>query len=441
VVLWVSSGAFETPREKRIPSRALIESSEVALDLQAQVPEVALGEMPFLSDSGGGVASLATRLSSARRPVLFLGLGAVGSADRVRDLAEWLNAPVFTTASARGIIPEDHPLCLGFDFDGGGIDILNALLATSDLVLAMGCKLGHSGTGGYRLVLEEDRLVHVNTDHKALGANYPASLLVKASVEELVARLLESLSGMDPGSAWQPVEVSEWRSRIADADPLGHPEPSAPGAPSRSVREVIQTLRDELPRDAIVVTDSGLHQMMIRRHFRVLAPRGLVMPTDFQSMGFGLPAAIGAKLAAPEREVVAVIGDGGLAMSGMELQTLVREQVPVTVFVFNDGYLNLIRLQQERDFGHGHTVRLQNPDMEILAEACGVAFVRLDEDLRSGIRQALGGGVPTLVDVPLGESRQIRSVRRATRTKILMRRVLGERLVTLAKGLLGKGGQ
>ena len=86
-----------------------------------------------------------------------------------------------------------------------------------------------------------------------------------------------------------------------------------------------------------MVTDSGLHQGLVRRHFDVLSPRGLITPTDFQSMGFGLPAAIGAKLAAPERPVVAVLGDGGFAMSGMELLTAVREKIPLTVIVFNDG--------------------------------------------------------------------------------------------------------
>jgi acetolactate synthase I/II/III large subunit len=102
--------------------------------------------------------------------------------------------------------------------------------------------------------------------------------------------------------------------------------------------------------------------------------------------------------------VVAVIGDGGLAMSGMELLTLSREGIPVTVFVFNDGYLNLIRVQQEREFGQSHAVRLHNPDMEALAEACGVGYARLDADVRARIRGVLDARAPSLVEVPLGES-------------------------------------
>jgi len=435
VVLWVSSEVFTGVAGKGSGESAS-ESPPLGGEMgpaEAAAWEPGRGTMP--PDS---TISLAPRLSLARRPILFLGLGAVERAEQVHHLAERLGAPFFTTPSARGVIPEDHSLCLGFDPDRGGVGALNELLASSDLVLALGCKLGHNGTAGFRLKLPADRLVHVNTDAEALGANYPASLLIRARVEDVVGHLLESLPGEGPLSGWSQDEIALWRSRIAGEAPGGPPEPSAPGVPSKTVRELVQVLREEIPRDAILVTDSGLHQVMIRRHFSVLTPRGLIMPTDFQSMGFGLPAAIGAKLAAPERPVVAVIGDGGLAMSGMDLLTLARERLPVTVIVFNDGYLNLIRLQQERDFGHAHAVRLRNPDMEVLAEACGLAFIRLDSDVRSRIREGLEGGAPILAEVPLGESREIRSVRRTTRVKSLARQALGRRFVDRVKRLLGR---
>jgi acetolactate synthase-1/2/3 large subunit len=437
VVLWISAEALGTQDEEGKLPGPPAPSSELAEGSigQKQVPGPEAPNILSQADD-----SPAARLLSAQRPILFLGLGSVDCAEWILELIERVNVPFFTTVSARGVIPEDHPLCLAFDFDGGGLSVLNEMLATSDLVMALGCKLGHNGTGGFRLRLPEGALLHVNSDPESLGANYPASLLVRSRVEDLEVGLQEALQCEKPLSAWNLEEIALWRSRIADAEPAGPPEPIAPGVSSKSVREVIEILREELPRDAIVVTDSGLHQMMIRRHFRVLASRGLIMPTDFQSMGFGLPAAIGAKLAAPEREVVAVIGDGGLAMSGMELLTLVRERVPITVFVFNDGYLNLIRLQQERDFGHGHAVRLMNPEMETLAEACGAAFVRLDGGVREGIRTAIGNGVPTLVDVPLGDSREMSAIRFSRRTKALTRQVFGEGLVGGVKRLLRWGG-
>jgi acetolactate synthase I/II/III large subunit len=141
----------------------------------------------------------------------------------------------------------------------------------------------------------------VNTDPRALGANYPASLLVHGGVGELAESLLEGIGEEARAPAWTLEEVASWRARIGEVRPSGPSEPSVPGLPSRSIQELIEILRDELPRDAVVVTDSGLHQVMCGGTSGSLAPRGLIMPSDFQSMGFGLPAAIGAKLAAPER--------------------------------------------------------------------------------------------------------------------------------------------
>src|SRR2546421_455999 len=107
---------------------------------------------------------------------------------------------------------------------------------------------------------------------------------------------------------------------------------------------------------------------MASRHFEVFSPRGMVIPSDFQSMGFGLPAAMGAKLANPERPVVALIGDGSFAMSAMELITAVREQIPLCVIVFNDDALGQIRLQQMSSFGHVHGTALQSPNLELFAQ-------------------------------------------------------------------------
>jgi len=407
VVLWLGGGDQAPASEA-----GEVEDGEVNPDGSGEPPD--------------GLADLAHRVEKARRPVLFLGLGAVDSAPRIRELAEALRAPVFTTPSARGTLPEDHPYALAFDFESGGLEALNDLLDTSDLILALGCKLSHNGTGGFRLRLERGKLVHVNTDRVALGANYEASAALPSSVESVVTSVLGALKTNGPESVWTQDMVGQWRGRIASG-PQGSPaEPEVSGVPSGSMREFIDIFRGELPRDAVVVTDSGLHQALFRRHFPVLSPRGLILPTDFQSMGFGLPAAIGASLAAPERKVVAVIGDGGFAMSGMELLTLVREDLPVSVIVFNDGQLNLIRLQQERDFGSSHAVRLQNPDFQVFAEAVGVEYVRLDDSVKERMGTGLRSQRPTLFDLPLGDSGAIRSVRRKAQVKSGARTLLGE---------------
>jgi len=204
-------------------------------------------------------------------------------------------------------------------------------------------------------------------------------------------------------------------------------EPVVHGVTPANAGAFFTALRRILPRNGIVVTDSGLHQGLVRRHFDVLAPRGLIIPSDLQSMGFGLPAAIGAKLAAPERPVVVVLGDGGFAMSGMELLTAVREKIPLTVIVFNDGRLNLIRLQQFSNFGRSESVDLMNPDFRAFATAVGAQYACVDGNAERVLRNSVNSALVTLVEVKVGDSPAIHLMR----TKGLVRET--------ARGALGPG--
>jgi len=194
------------------------------------------------------------------------------------------------------------------------------------------------------------------------------------------------------------------------------------------------SLRGALPRDCVLVTDTGLHQVLARRYMPVLEPGGLLIPSDFQSMGFGLPAAIAAKLAAPQRPVVALIGDGGMGMSGMELATAARLGIPLPVLVFDDGQLNQIRLHQQSEFGRAFGVDLPRLDFEALAGATGARFADAGSDLPSALAAALSADGPTLLQVPVHDSLGIRRARAIGRTKALVRRSLGDRLIARLRG-------
>lgn len=147
------------------------------------------------------VSAIVSRLRAARRPVLFVGQGAAEGADALRRLVEWLNAPVITTLSGRGLLPEDHSLSVGVDLGGPGIEAVNRLLDSADLILAVGCKCSHNGTGGFRLRLPADRLVHVDASREVLGANYPASLAIAADVPALLETLATALPTSVPSAA------------------------------------------------------------------------------------------------------------------------------------------------------------------------------------------------------------------------------------------------
>jgi acetolactate synthase-1/2/3 large subunit len=226
--------------------------------------------------------------------------------------------------------------------------------------------------------------------------------------------------------------VAQWRQRFGEAKPTDPPEPVVEGGTPAAF---FAALRAALPRDAILVTDSGLHQVLTRRHYDVLSPRGLLYPSDFQSMGFGLPAAIGAKLAEPTRAVVVVMGDGGLAMTGLELLTAAREKLPVVVVVFNDGQLNLIRLQQLKEFGRASGVELLVPDLEQFAQSVGAQYRAATNDFATTMAEALSHNGPTLIEVAVGDSRSIAGVRAKSLARETVRKIVGPGVVSWLRRL------
>jgi thiamine pyrophosphate-dependent acetolactate synthase large subunit-like protein len=273
-------------------------------------------------------------------------------------------------------------------------------------------------------------VVCVSDTGAALPHGYSARLYAHASPSAAFTRLTESAPRF--ASTWTADELSQLQRRFIGATPTDPPEPVVEGATPAAF---FATLRAALPRDAVLVTDSGLHQVLARRYYTVLSPRGFLYPSDLQSMGFGLPAALGAKLAAPSRAVVVVMGDGGLAMTGLELLTAVREKLPVVVVVLNDGQLNLIRLQQLKEFGRASGVELLVPDLELLAQAIGARYSTAANDLSKAVAAALEEQGPTLIEVAVGDSRTIAGVRAKSLARETVRKLAGPTVVGWLKRL------
>lgn len=366
----------------------------------------------------GEIDEIAALVNSRRRVVLLVGQGAAGTARTVAELAEKIGAAVVTTTSARGVVSEDHPLSLGFEMGGTDPGPLNQLVAASDLVVALGCKFSHNGSRGFGLDIPPEKLVHVDSSSAVIGANYPARIGAVARCEEAVPALLERT---DPADGWSDSELAEWR-RLGSAESWPN-EPQPVYANRLSGEDLMTALRDAIQPDAIVLTDSGRHQMLVRRWFRVLAPRGLIIPTNLQSMGFAIPAAIGARLAAPDREVVAIVGDGGLLMSALELRTAATAAIPVKVIVINDGAFGMLKHDQLASYGTATSSTLPTPNLAKLADALGVSYARVGStephgDLEAGL--AMPG--PTLIEVPTREATSMRIVQAKGVAKRLLRR-------------------
>jgi acetolactate synthase-1/2/3 large subunit len=379
--------------------------------------------------------ALAARLAESRHPVLYVGQGAQGASEAVRALARRLQAPVLCTSSGRGVVPDTDELAFAKDFSTGVGLVVPDLIERADLVLTLGCKFTHNGSGGGELSLPEAKHVRVDASPEVLSANYPASLAVAGRVEDV----LSALAGASlPVSQWRSEDLRALRARLAAESALPIPlEPTLPDL-SGGLRTFFDALAEAAGERGVYVADAGLHQALTRQYARVLRPRGLLCPSDFQSMGFGLPGAIGAAIALPQAQVVACIGDAGLVLSMGDLLTAAREGVSIVVVVFNDGQMSLIRRQQLTNYGHESGVAVANPDYAALAQAIGCSYFPVAGDPLELARQVFAADGLRLVELRLADRPSLEWQRLRAVVREGLRARLPSGAVQSLKRLLGR---
>lgn len=423
----VSAGVVRALRLAAAPPAGpvLLQIDERAVgEVSGTFPNAPLDAKPPSPDWGATMDAL----RRARHPVVLVTADYEGAG--LAEVAERWRVPVCVTAGARGAVPDDHPWAFCVDDQRVALATLNEFFGTVDLCVVLGSQLSHVATAGFELALPDASMIWISPSEPT-GGHYPKARRVSGDPAALLDawRRLESAPG---ASEWTAATLDGWRARTRD---LSLPEPRIQGVPGASAEGFFGALRRALPRDGVVVTDSGLHQSLTRRYFAVLDRRGLIFPTDFQSMGFGIPAGIGAGLGAPGRRVVVVVGDGGFLMSGLDLVTAAKERLPVVVVVFNDGQLNLIRLQQVREYGREHAVALPPVDYEAFAASVGVRYFAVDGDPERTLREALAVGGPALVEVRVGDSVAMFAARAKSLARESARGLLGPALVRLLKRL------
>lgn len=416
------------------PGPVMVELPEELLAQEAGPPGEPWPAPPADEPAEAALDEIAEAIDKAPRLLMFLGAGALADPDAAARLAASTGAAIVTTTTARGVIPEDDARVVVRDPGMQDIAVLNALAGRADLILAIGCKFSHNGAAGFHLRLAREKLVAINAAGPSM--NYPARIHATGDAGRALRGLAARIGARPPGQpGWDPAELAEWRATALKFESAIRFEPRVE-ASGQPVSALVDELRIALPDDAIVVTDSGLHQMSVRRYYTVRSPRGLIVPTNFQSMGYALPTAIGAAIAAPERRVVAIVGDGGMIMSGLELLTAVREGIRLTVVVFNDGAYSLIRNAQLAGHGASHGTELLDPDFEALACATGAEYRRVGT---AGLAEALGGRERTqagvgLIEVPLADSPGLRRIRARGKARAAARRLLPAR----ARGFLAR---
>ncbi len=348
---------------------------------------------PF-SPPPGAVDALARLVAGWRRPLLLAGGGVLsaGAEEALRQTAERLGAPVFHTAMGKCAFPADHPLAAGMPWRRATADLTNMdaffspLFAEADGLLAVGCRFTQLATGSWALRVPPS-VAQIDVDAEEIGRHYPVALGVHADARLALEELLPLLP--PARSPWAPPRPKGEPWRLPGIDLLG---------PMRRV----------LPPDALVSADVTRLAYLLMAEFPLNRPRTFLHPAGSVAMGFGLPAALGAKAAFPDRAVVAVVGDGGFLMSGMELATAVQERLPVVVVLVNDNSLTLIRATQQRRYaGRFIGVDLRNPDFAALVRSFGARYARADADemFERALREALDSGEPTVVEVRPGDAR------------------------------------
>ncbi|MGA2458235.1 MAG: thiamine pyrophosphate-binding protein [Terriglobales bacterium] len=354
-------------------------------------------------------------IEASRRPLLYLGLGAVEASADLVALAERLNAPVATTISGKGVFDETHPLWLWCGFGTAAPSFVRKVAASCDLTLAIGCRFSEVGTGSYGMT-PPGKLIHVDIDPSVLGKNYPADLPVVSDAAGFVGALL-------PGLTSRSVDESLRREIRSGQEEVKQGWKTPDNSEGVYPPHLLATVQQLVGNDAIYTTDSGNGTFLAMECLRLPHPRSFLAPVDYSCMGYAVPAALGAALACPDRQVICLAGDGAFLMTGLELLTARQLNLPVMVLVLRDRELAQIAQFQQLALGQKTCTELPDYDLAAICRGVGVEYLALrrNADAEAILKQALtltGSGRPVVVEVAIDYSEKTYFTRGVVRTNL-----------------------
>ncbi|AGI48385.1 acetolactate synthase, large subunit, biosynthetic type [Thermoplasmatales archaeon BRNA1] len=350
-----------------------------------------------------GVEEAARMIREAQRPVMLVGGGAMGASKEVVRLAEYTNMPVITTLMSLGVIPSTHPLCMGPLGMHGKLGALDAF-QQADLILAVGTKFSDRTYNPHTMPAPDCKVIQIDIDATQFGKSQRCSINLKTYAKRGTHLLLNALKGYQSTHSDWDGRIKQLRDRCRcafdyDCEPI---------VPQKVMHEINRLLERE---DVIVTTDVGQNQMWAMHCLDVKYPRQFITSGSFGTMGFGLPSAMGAKMARPDAKVVTIVGDGGLQMVIQELATSVAEDIPVTIVLLNNGWLGMVRQWQKLfwDRRFSGTDLRPDPDFVKVAESFGAWGIRVEKP--SEIREALERGINSdrtcLIDIRIDTEEDI----------------------------------
>jgi acetolactate synthase I/II/III large subunit len=381
--------AFQIARSGR-PGPVLVDITKDAqqgtaiFDFAAAAPP-AYRPHPMLRVEDSGVAHAAELIRQAKRPIILAGHGVMesGAMEQVRTLAERAEIPVALTLLGLGGFPASHPLNLGM-MGMHGEAWVNHAIQEADLLIACGMRFDDRVTGKLSHYALKAKKIHIEVDPSEINKNVKVDVALVGDLREVLEELLPRVSARD-GSAWiKTIEASKGAVAVRDIKNL-------PDSGHLYAAHVVHDLWRITGGNAVVVTDVGQHQMWEAQYFHHEHPRSLITSGGLGTMGFALPAAIGAKFACPEKEVWVIAGDGGFQMTAAELSTIVQEKIKINIAIINNGYLGMVRQWQEFFYDRNYeSTPLVSPDFVKLAEAHGIpgCAVRTRSELAAAVEQA-----------------------------------------------------
>jgi acetolactate synthase-1/2/3 large subunit len=396
--------AFYVARSGR-PGPVLIDlPKDVQIAETDFVPPAGDVELPGYHPREAGDAELvkcaAVLVNGAERPVILAGQGVLmsGAMSTLRRFVERTQTPVALTLLGKGGFPESHPLTLGM-MGMHGEAYVNRAIQEADLLLALGMRFDDRVTGTLETYAPDARKIHVDLDPAELNKIVPVDVPIEGDLRQVLEQILPLVEPIKRRT-WLE-QIAEWQDDTAKRDVLNRPDNGRVLAP-----QAIDVIHRETGGDAIMVTDVGQHQMWAAQYYPLDRPHTLVTSGGLGTMGFGLPAAIGAQIARPDKEVWAIVGDGGFQMTLQELATAVQERLPIRIAVCNNGYLGMVRQWQELFYDARYeSTQLLNPDFAKLAEAYGVRAwkVTRPDDVGGAVAEARGHPGPALIEFQVAQ--------------------------------------
>ena len=349
---------------------------------------------------------------SAKRPVLYVGGGIAnsGAVEALRSFAETLCIPVTPTLMGLGGFPSSHPLCLGM-LGMHGTYAANMAVAESDLLIALGVRFDDRVTGKLATFAPQARVIHVDIDPANIGKNVTPTFALTGDVKQVLGQfLLLAQRQNETGLKHSTQELEAWWEQIRTwqrSQPLRFSGSQSQIKPQTVIRELHQLTQG----NAIISTDVGQHQMWVAQFYPFTKSRQLITSGGLGTMGFGLPAAIGAQLAIRNQLVVAVVGDGGFQMTNQELATAVQYELPVKILIMNNGYLGMVRQWQEMFYDRTYSeVDISvAPDFVKLAEAYGAAGFRAEKpgELHDVLKAGLNHKGVVVMDIVVSKEENV----------------------------------